>query len=66
MSRIESGRLTLRREEFSFSSMLEQINTMVTSQCTEKGLDYECHVIGHVDDRLSMRTWTSGPHVTYH
>jgi signal transduction histidine kinase len=29
MSRIESGRLVLRKEEFSFSSMLEQINTMV-------------------------------------
>jgi len=50
MSRIESGRLTLRREEFSFSGMLEQINTMVMSQCGEKGLKYECRVIGGVSD----------------
>ena len=37
MSRIESGRLLVRREEFPFSGMLEQINTMVMSQCSEKG-----------------------------
>ena len=50
MTRIESGRITLRKEEFSFSDMLEQINTMVMSQCSDKGLDYECHVLSHVDD----------------
>ena len=50
MSRIESGRITLRKEKFSFSNMLEQINTMVMSQCSEKGLDYECRVLSRVDD----------------
>lgn len=50
MSRIESGRLVLRKEEFSFSEMLEQINTMVTAQCDEKGLSFECQVMGHVDE----------------
>ena len=40
MSRIESGRLMIRKEEFSFSGMLEQLNTMVMSQCSEKGLHY--------------------------
>ena len=50
MSRIESGRMVIRREEFSFSGMLEQINTMVMSQCGEKGLKYECRVIGGVSD----------------
>ena len=50
MSRIESGRLVIRREEFSFRNMLEQINTMVMSQCGEKGLHYECTVIGGVSD----------------
>ncbi|MCR4788194.1 MAG: hypothetical protein K5888_06395 [Lachnospiraceae bacterium] len=39
MSRIESGRIVLRKEEFSFRDMLEQINTMVMSQCNEKGLN---------------------------
>ena len=50
MSRIESGRFHIRKEEFSFSGMLEQINTMVMSQCSEKGLHYECNVIGGVND----------------
>ena len=50
MSRIESGRLVIRKEEFSFRNMLEQINTMVMSQCEEKGLNYECRVIGGVSD----------------
>ena len=50
MSRIESGRLIIRKEEFFFRDMLEQINTMVMSQCEEKGLHYECNVIGGVSD----------------
>ena len=50
MSRIESGRMVMRREDFSFRGMLEQINTMVMSQCSEKGLKYECRVIGGIND----------------
>ena len=50
MSRIESGRIVLRKEEFSFSAMLEQINTMVMSQCEDKGLDYECSMLSRVDN----------------
>ena len=50
MSRIESGRIVLRKEEFSFRNMLEQINTMVMSQCAEKGLKYECRMLGGVSD----------------
>ena len=50
MSRIESGRLTLRRETFSFRTMLEQINTMVMAQCEDKGLRFECRLIGPIDE----------------
>ncbi|MBR6315750.1 MAG: response regulator [Lachnospiraceae bacterium] len=50
MSRIESGRVVLRKEEFSFRAMLEQINTMVLTQCREKGLTYECKLTGGVSD----------------
>ena len=50
MSRIESGRLTLRNEEFSFREMLEQINTMINGQCQDKGLHYDCRLAGRVDD----------------
>ena len=50
MTRIESGRLTLQNEEFSFSKLLEAINIMFSSQCHDKGLDYQCHINGEVDD----------------
>ena len=50
MSRIESGFIVLRREVFSFSSMLEQINTMVMSQCEDKGLQYACNILSPLDD----------------
>ena len=50
MSRIESGRMVLKNEEFSFSHLLEAINTMFSSQCQDNGLDYQCHINGQVDD----------------
>lgn len=50
MSRIESGRMLLKHEEFSFSGMLEQINIMFSGQCRDKGLRYDCVIRGHVDD----------------
>ena len=50
MSRIESGRVILNKVEFSFNSVLEQINTTVMSQCKEKGLSYECHVLSQLDN----------------
>ena len=49
MSRIESGRLTIRNEEFSFTKLIEQVNTIFNGQCDEKGLQYSCHVAPHLD-----------------
>ena len=50
MSRIESGRMVLKNEEFSFGNMLEQINTMINSQCQDRGLHYDCVINGKVDE----------------
>ncbi len=50
MSRIESGRMTIKKEEFSFSKALEQVNTIVSGQCRDKGLQYDCQVKGQIDD----------------
>ncbi|MBO5591212.1 MAG: response regulator [Acidaminococcaceae bacterium] len=50
MTRIESGRMSLKNEEFSISGLLEQINTLVSEQCHDKGLHYNCHIKGHLDD----------------
>lgn len=50
MSRIESGRMTIRKEEFNFREMLSQINTMIGGQCRDKGLTFENRVIGDVGE----------------
>ena len=50
MSRIESGRVMLKNDEFSLNAMLEQINTMVMSQCQDKGLTYECRFVNEMDE----------------
>lgn len=50
MSRIESGRMALRNEEFAFSKLMEQVNTIISGQCSEKGLEYKCSIKGHLDD----------------
>lgn len=50
MSRIESGRMVIKSEEFSFSKCLEQVNTIISGQCRNKGLRYECRTIGKIDD----------------
>ncbi|MBO6002300.1 MAG: response regulator [Mailhella sp.] len=50
MSRIESGRMLIKSEEFSFAKSLEQINTIISGQCRDKGLSYECRTAGTIDD----------------
>ena len=50
MSRIESGRMVLKNEEFSFREFLDQINIIINGQCVDKGLHYECHIVGHMGD----------------
>ena len=50
MSRIESGRVTVKNEEFSFAKTLAQVNTIISGQCRDKGIEYECLLKGAVDD----------------
>ena len=50
MSRIESGRVTVKNEEFSFANAMAQVNTIISGQCRDKGIEYDCHVNGTVDD----------------
>ncbi len=49
MSRIESGRMTVKNEEFSFAKALEQVNGIISGQCRDKGLVYDCHIVGQID-----------------
>ena len=50
MSRIESGKMILKNEEFSFSKLIEQVNVIFSGQCSEKGLDYDCQINGQIDN----------------
>ena len=50
MSRIESGHMTIKNEEFSFSKLIETINTMFSGQCQERNINYACHINSEVDD----------------
>ena len=50
MSRIESGRMTIKNEEFSFAKTMAQVNTIISGQCRDKEIEYDCRVIGQVDD----------------
>ena len=50
MSRIESGRMVLKNEEFSFREFLDQINIIINGQCQDKGLHYECQIVGRAAD----------------
>ena len=49
MSRIESGRMVLKDEEFSFREMILQINVIIHGQCADKGLDFVCNQLEPVD-----------------
>ena len=60
MSRIESGRMTIKNEEFSSSDLLATVNTLISGQCSDKGLDYQCHILGEIDnyyvgDKMKLR-----------
>ena len=50
MSRIESGRMILKKEEFAFSTVLDQVNTIIDGQCKDKGLHYDCIIHGSIDE----------------
>ena len=49
MSRIESGRMTIKSEEFSLRKLLDQLDTIIGSQCKDKGLNYNSQIVGDVD-----------------
>lgn len=42
MSRIESGKVVLKKEEFPFEELIGNINTIIYNQAKDKGVDYEC------------------------
>ena len=50
MSRIESGKMLLKNEKFSFREFLSGVSNMIYPQARAKGLEYECTVSGRLAD----------------
>lgn len=44
MSRIESGKVSLKKEEFPFEDLINNVNSIIYNQAEAKGVDYECIV----------------------
>ncbi|WP_051204748.1 hybrid sensor histidine kinase/response regulator [Butyrivibrio sp. VCD2006] len=49
MSRIESGKMVIKNEEFSLRKLLDQVDTIIGSQCKDKDINYTSQIIGDVD-----------------
>ena len=50
LSRFETSREQLHFTEFSLSTMLEQININIKTQCSTKGIDYKCKMQDQTED----------------
>ncbi len=50
VSRIESGKMVLKNEPFSFKESIKQVNTIISGQCNEKGLNYKFTSEGKIDE----------------
>ncbi len=50
MSRIESGKMTIKNEEFSLPSLIDTINTMIEGHCSDKNITYHCNKEGDVGE----------------
>ena len=50
VSRIESGKMVLKNEAFSFADSIGQVNTIISGQCKEKGLEYNYSTTGKIDE----------------
>ena len=42
MSRIESGHIALRKDEFRLSALLDSVSEQAAAQCGDKGIHFEC------------------------
>ena len=50
MSRIESGRMIIKSEEFSFSKLMDQVRAIIGEQCRDKKLEFDCKIEDNVAD----------------
>ncbi len=52
MSKIESGRLEITYANFDFRAFMESLNSVITSQANQKGIDFEVIFVGDIQETL--------------
>ncbi|MBO5623984.1 MAG: response regulator, partial [Butyrivibrio sp.] len=50
MSRIESGKVVIKNEEFSLKELIGVVNTLIGSQCADKHITYSCNMDPDIED----------------
>ena len=50
MSRIESGKVTVKQSKFPFEELVNSINSIFYEQAEQKGIDYDCVISSFVSD----------------
>jgi len=50
MSRIESGKMLLKNDSFTFQEFISGVNNIIYPQARAKGIEYECTVSGELAD----------------
>ena len=50
MSRIESGKVVIKNEEFSLKELIAVVNTLIGSQCADKHISYSCSMDPGIED----------------
>ena len=53
MSKIESGKLELKKEVFDFRTFLESLTNVIYGQAASKGIRFETILTGDIDERLN-------------
>ncbi|MCB6994477.1 response regulator [bacterium 210820-DFI.6.37] len=52
MSKIESGKIEIKKERFNFKVFLESLNSITYAQAKEKNINYEMNLKGDIDETL--------------
>lgn len=52
MSKIESGRIEIKRDNFDFKVFMESLNNVIYNQAKDKDIDFEIVFVGDIDENL--------------
>lgn len=52
MSKIESGKIEIRRDSFDFRLLIETLTNVIYGQAREKGIDYETVLVGDIEEKF--------------